>query len=272
MLRKMICFISLLIISNLFGIKAYASLQDGYSCILIMQTENKDHKNMNCQSALLEEKDLMVYLIGQAYINTHRYSEALNFYNSFLGSGYDDGARLGLWVMDRFVYGNKSRQEINLKHERNIKNILRNAMDRSDPMAYYVLKGYNAKSSERVRYMADEQNVYAAVEYIFAGKEPLKDKSDYLNFVYNSGLPIGKVLYSIYGIAIRDESGPNTQESYKLSKEALSEGSSCGNLSLSFFYQSGVEVEKNSKEAARLLKLAKEKCWYAEKNSDLAWR
>ncbi len=272
MLKNIVYSALFVSIFSLWSLAANAAPQDGYTCILKMQTENQDHLGMNCQVALLEESDFMVYLIGQAYINTHRYNEAKNFYSSYLGTGFDDGARLGLWTLDRFVYGNKTVTDIDLKHEARIKGILRKAMDRSDPMAYYVLKGYKSKSKDRLRYMSEEKNIYAIIDYVFSSKEPFKTKNEYIKEAYESGLPVGKVLYSILGAISGENFELDAQSLYQLSKKALSEGSSCGNLSMSFFYQNGIEVNKDYKEASRLLSLAKQKCWYAENNSDLAWR
>ncbi|MGN1357283.1 MAG: hypothetical protein ACI4VX_06335 [Succinivibrionaceae bacterium] len=268
----MYSFLLLLLLSCLGFSRASATLQDGYTCILKMQMENQDHRAMSCQSALLQDKDFMVYLIGQAYVNTKRYSEARSFYSEFLGTGYDMGARLGIWTVDRFVLGNKTKTDVNFKMEPEMKGILRRAMERSDPMAYYVLKGYFSKNRERIRYMAEDNNVYAAVDYVFSGKEPFLEKTEFITMAYDSGLPVAKVLYSIYGVVSNKSSDANLKDYYNLSKEALAEGSSCGNLSLSFFYRSGIEVEKDFKEATKLLNSAKDLCWYAEKYSDLAWR
>ncbi len=253
-----------------------AETMDSFSCLLAMHEKNVAHNAENsCRVAIVEEQDLMVYLIGQEYINLGRFKEARDFYKSYINSGYHDGARLGLWTLEKFLYGNVTDYEPDVKRDHVVRNILREASSRGDQMAQYVLKGYKSKNLTRIKTMSDEnRNIYAMAHYAFFGPENIKDKKSYIDEVYKTKSPIGRVLHSTLDAVVgnQDSDDELLAKAYQMAVGAAAEGSNCANLPLSIFYQHGKAVAKDVKEAAKLFSLAKKKCWYAEKNSDVAWR
>ena len=266
----------LLVLSFIFPAVSVGETMDSFSCLLAMHEKKVHHASENsCRVAIVEEQDLMVYLIGQEYIKLGEFGEARKFYSSYLNSGYHDGAVLGLWTLERFIYGNVTDHDPDVKRDHVVRDILRESANRGDQMAQYVLKGYKSANLTRIKTMSDEGgNIYATVHYIFFSPENIKDKKSYIDAVYKTKSPMGKVLRSTYEAVTRkkDSEQDALSKAYETARSALADGSSCAYLPLSIFYQQGKSVEKDVKEAAKLFSLVKKKCWYAVKNSDMAWR
>ncbi len=259
----------------LLSLAVRAETMDSFTCLLNMHEKMIPHTDdVSCRVAIVEEQDLMVYLIGQEYINTFRFDEAKAFYQSYLNSGYHDGASLGMWTMDRFIYGNKTSFNPDVKRDPAIRGLFSEAASRGDQMAHYVLRGYFSKNKLRVKTMAeDDHNVYAAIHYVFSGTESLKDKAKFVDMAYKTKSPIGQVIKSMYDVVSNDAEKTNALKlAYDMAQRALDAGSSCANLPLSIFNQLGKVVPKDVKAATKLFNTAKSSCWYAEKNSDVAWR
>jgi hypothetical protein len=269
-------FSFLLVMSSVFPVVSVGETMDSFSCLLAMHEKRVSHDSENsCRVAIVEEQDLMVYLIGQEYIKLGEFGAARKFYSSYLNSGYHDGAVLGLWTLERFIYGNVTNHDPDVKRDHVVRNILRESAYRGDQMAQYVLKGYKSSNLTRIKTMSDEGgNIYATIHYIFFSSGNIKDKKSYIDAVYKAKLPMGRVLLSTYEAVTRkkDSEQEALSRAYEMARSALADGSNCAYLPLSIFYQQGKSVEKDVKEAAKLFSLVKKNCWYAEKNSDMAWR
>ncbi len=276
MLKQCLAALVLSLASLIWLSPALAETMDSFACLLAMHEKRVEHSAENsCRVAIVEEQDLMVYMIGQEYINLGQFDKAYAFYQSYLGSGYHEGAMIGKWTMDRFILGNRTDFEPNFKRDPFLKKLLREAASRGDTMAAYVLRGYTSRTMTRIKTMAlDDGNLYASLHYIFFSEEPIKEKYDLIKAVYKTGSPMGKVVYSIYSAAVkdRDKQSDDLKEALELARSAHAQGSQCALLPLSIFYQLGKVVNKDVKEASKLFSLAKKECWYAEKNSDVAWR
>ncbi|MBQ8706821.1 MAG: hypothetical protein IJ523_01890 [Succinivibrionaceae bacterium] len=258
------------------ALEAAAETMDSFACLLSMHEKKVRHDTENsCRVAIIEEQDLMVFLIGQEYINLGRLGDAKNFYRSYLNSGYHEGAVLGLWAIERFILGNVTDEDPDIRRDQKYRQVLREASLRGDRMAQYILKGYKSKSLARIKSMAEEGgNVYAAVHYIFVGPESIREKRELIRMAYRSGYPMGDVMQSIYDSVVKQKGDDDAdlRKAYDLARSAAASGSQCANLPLSIFYQHGKAVNKDVKEATKLFSLAKKQCWYAQKNSDVAWR
>lgn len=251
-----------------------ATLAEGYSCILEMSTNGQDENFLPCRVALIEDRDLMVFLMGQAYASSGRLAEAFAIYDKYKGTGYDLGASLGRWSLEKFVLGNKTDARFDFKRNAEVKKLLNKAIDRGDRMAYFILKGYATKNISRIKNMADDGNQYAAAAYVFMGDASIESKKEYVDLTVEKEMPLGYALMSIYGntSSKAQEEGISREYAADMSRKAKDSGSHCSYLAESIMYQYGYAVEKDVTKSSQLLDEAKESCWYADDYSDFVWR
>lgn len=252
---------NLSIFVSIWPLVANAGISDGYTCVLEMQTKMATHQIMSCRVALAQEKDMMLFMIGQSYIISGRTNDAISLFNEHSNKGYTKGAKLGKWAIKKFVLGNKPDEEINFKLETDLLPILRQAASRGDPLAHFINNGAKNNNLSNIKIMADQGNPYAAVYLFLKGKEELQEKVSYAFLDNVDKFPLGKVVQSyVFAKGYVDDEVMETQKFDEKKAnlfvvDSIKSGSTCG-----YFVEYLLKSKNDGKTKLDINKV--KNCWF----------